>query len=161
MRRRLGKSRTRRSRHGLTRLVNGLGCDAGMTAVEFALVAPIILGLLLGAMEMGRAGFSLAVLNRAAAQTTRWVVVNPRDVTGSESLATYKTRIETFARSKLALVSPANIVSVTATPIADAANNATEVDVQIVYDFKWTLPFVSDGKTRLTATSSGFVVRDK
>ncbi len=47
-------------------------CDRGATAVEFAFIAPVMIALILGTIETGRALFTMTSISRALAETTRW-----------------------------------------------------------------------------------------
>lgn len=132
----------------------------GATAVEFALTAPIVLGLIFGAMEGGRAIFTQAVLNHAAQSTTRWAIVNPP--AAGQTAQQYSDSLEVHANSKLILISPNKVATSTATSPTNPADNTRTITISVSYDFDWMLPFVgaATGPIRLSAMSSGFLAEN-
>lgn len=70
----------------------------GAAAVEFALVLPLFLVLVLGAMDLGRIFFTLNALGAAAQQAGRYAMINPRTVSCD-------ARIADFARDVAASMS--------------------------------------------------------
>ena len=61
--------------------------QAGATAVEFALIAPILFLLLFGAMEAGRLLFVQAALHHAVADAARCASINPDTCSSPKALA--------------------------------------------------------------------------
>ena len=102
----------------------------GVAAVEFALLAPVFLALLLGAMETGRLLWTRSMLQFAAEEATRYALVR-RDATTSA--------IEAIARSNL--MAAGGTVTITVT------SNANEIEVKADQDFTFLvqglLPFGS------------------
>jgi Flp pilus assembly protein TadG len=70
------------------RRLDRIGCD-GHAAAEFALVIPILLVLIVGVFEFGRAYWIQNTLQFAAEQTARCVMANPPSpTTGTTSVTT-------------------------------------------------------------------------
>lgn len=69
----------------------------GAAAVEFALVVPVFLMLLLGGMEFGRYVWTAVTLEHAAREATRFALVHPE---GGSSMTA--DEIATLARSRAA-----------------------------------------------------------
>ncbi len=65
----------------------------GTTAVEFALLAPVLFSLILGAIEFGRFLWTLEALNYAVQEAARCWVVNP------DGKCATSTAVQTFAAS--------------------------------------------------------------
>ena len=59
----------------------------GAAAVEFALVLPLFLVLVLGAMDLGRIFFTINALGAAAQQAGRYAMINPRTVSCDAAIA--------------------------------------------------------------------------
>ncbi|THD80526.1 MAG: pilus assembly protein [Phenylobacterium sp.] len=112
----------------------------GATAVEFAFVAPVLLALLLGVMEIGRAFWSQAALNFVVQQVARCEVVSPTNP-HCDSAADIKT----YAATALPSV---NLSSATFTVTANPACG-TQVTAAVPYGFlAWKL-----GKSPLTMSA--------
>jgi Flp pilus assembly protein TadG len=150
------------ARGGKTRLFGlfrGPDSDSGVSAVEFAMIAPIFLAMVLGIIDLGRAGFAQAVMFKAAQETSRWVVVNPRNAGAGETEIQYQVRVQNVAASRLNVLT-GTAPTVVAVATADAALESTSVDLTITYNFNWIMPFVVGGTTTFTSHSNGFLVED-
>lgn len=112
----------------------------GIAAVEFALLAPVFLGLLLGAVETGRLLWTRSVLQFAAEEAARYALVRT-DATSAE--------IEAIARS--------NLIGTGTAPVnLTVVNTADEVDIQATQNFTFLaqglLPFgpvLLEGSSRM------------
>ncbi len=70
------------------------GGDTGATtAVEFALVAPLVIALILGAMQIAVIYLAQAELENAAEQAARLVLTRQAPVAGSSGQASFKTAV--------------------------------------------------------------------
>ena len=139
-----------------------LSDQSGMAvSIEFALIAPILLGLVFGVMEAGRLMFTQGVLYFAAQETTRFAMVT--QPTGDPpDLAAYESLLSDFAKDKVIIIDP-NLVRPTPAvdAVVDPATGTRTVSVQVAYDFEWMLPFVGDsGTITLTSTSEGFLAEN-
>ena len=63
----------------------------GQSFVEFALVAPVLLLLLLITLDFGRMFMSYVTLNNAARVAANFGSVNPANFTGTPNVTTYNT----------------------------------------------------------------------
>ena len=88
---RLGMSKSRaRAKLWLARA----GGDArATTAVEFALVAPLVIALILGAMQIAVIYLAQAELENAAEQAARLVLTNQAPASGSAGQASFQTAV--------------------------------------------------------------------
>ncbi len=59
----------------------------GQTMVEFALILPVLLLVVLGLIEFGRAFFYYTMVSNAAREGTRYGIVQPKDLAGIEDAA--------------------------------------------------------------------------
>jgi Flp pilus assembly protein TadG len=55
------------------------GAEEGATAVEFALVAPVLIGLIMGLVELGRLAWTFHALQHAVQETARHAMVHDAD----------------------------------------------------------------------------------
>ena len=158
-------------RHALVsrfvRFFRGPGSEAGVTAVEFALVAGVFLTLLLGVIELGRFSFTQAMLFYAAEEGTRWAVVNPpprADAPASEHTA-YEDQLKDFIRSPVALaglIDGQGVDAVINPNITNNADNTRWVDIQVRYTFTFLMPFVGGlGPIEIDADSTGFLAEEE
>jgi Flp pilus assembly protein TadG len=107
-----------------------LKTQSGQSAVEFALVLPLLLILLLGILEFGLVLYDKAVITNAAREGARAGVVamNPRPTLGdAEQVA------RDYCQAYLVTFGPNNL-QVYATP---TAAGAAALQVTVKYDYGW------------------------
>ena len=113
----------------------------GQGFVEFALILPVLLLLLLGIIEFGYVFAAYSGMFNAAREGTRYGVVNPRDVSG----------IVDSARGKIFLAEPADVnISVTYDSGPDTSEFTdpaqvqigNRVKVQVMYDLPTITPVI-------------------
>ncbi|MEQ8665983.1 MAG: pilus assembly protein [Rhodospirillales bacterium] len=97
----------------------------GATAVEFALVAPIFLIMVLGCIDVSRALWIKATMQHAVEQTARYAVVN----TGAST-----SDLETFATAEIAAAGFSD-AGVTFTASTDTTGGVQFVTVSASYPF--------------------------
>lgn len=111
---------------------------AGSTAVEFALILPIFLSMLLGIIEFGRVMWIQNTLQFAAEEATRYAVVRSSATTAE---------ITAYAKAKVTGINPE---SVTWTAVSDIS----EVRMNANYEFDFLVPeLLPFGPIPLTASS--------
>lgn len=138
-------------KRGLRNLILGrsarlVACRKGATAVEFAIVLPVVLTALLAVMEGGRLAYTQAAISFAAQEATRFAVVREGSVTIEE--------IERFAKSKLIGL---NEDLAAASALSDPEFGSSKYTVNITYPFRPIAPYVGRDTIRLSASSSGFL----
>jgi len=112
----------------------------GQSMVELALILPIVLLVVLGIIEFGRAFFIYTVVSGAAREGARYGITQPKDLAG----------ITAAARSRLVLLSP-NAVAVDVTwddgsnPIPDylIKLGKSRVVVEVQTQFTMITPIIS------------------
>ena len=124
----------------LKRLIKNI---KGATAVEFAIVLPIFLSFVLGAMEVAHAVYSQGVMRFAIQEVARTIMVNS-ELSPSD--------IESAVNEKLSGLNVADIIDITATEVDNGDTTATlTLFVSYKYDFEvplvTTIPLVFDSKT--------------
>ena len=66
--------------------------DGGSSAIEFAMVAPLLIGLLFGVFEFGRALWTQALLEFAVEQASRCATINTTVCSSANTIATYASQ---------------------------------------------------------------------
>ena len=122
---------------------------SGVTAVEFALMAPVLFALLFGTIEFGRVAYTQGVVSFAAEEATRYAVVN---------YAISEDEVRDVARACLLGINPDRIQAVVVTGPIDPVDNTRAISVQVSYNFEFLLPFLPDGIISLVGTSRGFLI---
>jgi Flp pilus assembly protein TadG len=124
---------------------NFLRNTVGATAVEFALVCPLIFSAVLGTFETGRALFVRNQIAEAAAAGARAVIVSSNNATTIENAV--KNRFSTAMR-------PNVIVNQTNVTIA----GATFKKIEVVYDHDFIIK-LGDGLSGITITLTRYAPR--
>lgn len=70
----------------------GVNKPRGQSLVEFALVLPVVLMLMLGLLDFGRAYYALVALRDAADEGATYAAISPFDVTGIRTRASEASR---------------------------------------------------------------------
>ena len=138
--RRYGRYRHRRG------LIPLWACRLGATAVEFALVMPIFLAMVLGVIEMSRAMWIKATMQYAVEQTTRYFMVNNDKTT---------TELETYVQARFLEMGMSSIVSsVTYAATLDDTTTPDNMTITLTYDFKALVSFIPVPDVTLSATAN-------
>ncbi|MGC2162893.1 MAG: TadE/TadG family type IV pilus assembly protein [Silvibacterium sp.] len=156
---------------GAPRSRGALGSD-GAALVEFALCSAILFSLLIGIMELSIAFFTYHYVNDAAREASRWAMVRGStsctntpgltdcDATGAEvqtfvrnlgypSIVSSNTTVNT-AWCTVSATQPASWSGCSATG-SNAPGNV--VQVQVIYAFPLSIPFVSKQTLSIQSTS--------
>jgi len=115
----------------------------GATAVEFAMVAPVFLIMVIGVFELGRAMWIRASMQYAVEETTRFAIVNTSATTSA--LATYASTA--YSSSGI------NIAGATFSATQATTSGITYVTISGSYDFSVIVPLVPIPDVTLTAKS--------
>ena len=116
-----------------------LACCRGATAVEFAIVAPLYLAMMVGVFELSRAMWIKASMQYAVEETSRYALVNT---------SASATTLQTYAESKLSdtgVGSTGMIFTITA--------DGTVADIQVSYSFETLTSLLPFPSLALTAKS--------
>ncbi len=114
--------------------------SAGQSLVEFALILPLMVLVVFGIFELGRAFFAYIAVANSAREAVRMYTFTPSTTTYNEMIQTVSTEI-----GNSTLVNPANITSividcgtaygilVTSTPILNTCPKEQPVRVTVTY----------------------------
>lgn len=132
------------------RALRRLPADAsGVSTVEFALLTPVLLGLLFGVVEFGRVAYTQGVISFAAEEATRFAVVN-YDISEED--------VRDLARACLLGIDPQRINAIIVTGPVDPVDNTRTISVEVAYSFEFLLPFLPADVITLSGQSRGFLI---
>lgn len=125
----------------LKQFIKGRKSESGSAAVEFALVAPVLIAIMMGLIDFGRLFWTKNTMQFAVDETARFAMVNP--ASSPATLTAYATN-----RISGSLTG----VTFTATPTTISGVDYQTINAQFTYNHM--IPFVPLGTTILTARSS-------
>lgn len=131
-----------------------MSCRRATTAVEFAFIAPVLILLLLGTIEAGRAIWTKTTLEHAIADTVRWAYTNVWvEDAQADALAQQRRLIERFRERATGIdVPPGGISAEIEAPNCTAA----AVTLGVTYRFQPVIrEFLPWDSVELSASSSG------
>ena len=136
----------RTRRHGL-----GIADASGATAVEFALLLPVFIGIVFGLIEIGRVLYTNHSLDFAVREATRYAIV--RSATSPTPATT--TNIEDVVKARTTGLDPAKL----AVAVSYAPDNSpgSVVTVQVSYNYQFLIPMYLVEPISLTSSSQMIV----
>jgi Flp pilus assembly protein TadG len=151
------KHQASQSRPMLSRIVR-LGDERGQAMVEFALIAPVLLLLVIGVVEFGRAWNAYQVVTDAAREGARVAVVNNLNgATVADSLARVTVR-NALGRAGLA----ANTATITLSGMGGATGTSATVSIDYPYTFRFLAPLMKWTAADASITlKTSFVMRNE
>lgn len=112
--------------------------ERGVGAVEAALTLPILIVMMLGLMEVGRALFIKGVMTHSVQEGARFALVSP--IASEEAI---KDRV----RQNFVLIDPANITAFTVQNVVNTDNTRT-ITITLSYNHQLIIPLaLSSGLT--------------
>ena len=129
----------------------------GSALIEFALLGPAVIALMIGVLQIGLGMQALNAMRSVSAETARYAAVEFQKE-NSPTNGTIKTQAESIASS-----SPFNLdASATTVTIADATtqrvSGAREITMTITYTVPTILPFMGWASPTLTHSRPIFVI---
>lgn len=101
--------------------------ERGQDLVEYALVLPIMMLILMTILDLGRAVYYYSAIHNSAREGVRYGIINPDDPAG----------IEAVVRTKAVALEPAALTVVVTNPDEDT------VQVTVTYQFTVVTPLVA------------------
>lgn len=118
--------------------------DAGTSAVEFVLVVPLLLVVLVGVVDLARIGYVNLSLTAASYEGARYSALFPRGVASNSGLVSQITTIVNNSDGDAASVAAPDLnqsLSPLVVPCSSSASVTNEnTEVTISATFKWFLP---------------------
>jgi Flp pilus assembly protein TadG len=137
----------------------------GSTVAEFAFTLPVLVLMIFGIIDFGRAIYAYHFVSDAAREATRWASVRGSACTGLDSCPAQASDVSDYvahlappgidtSASKLNVetdwVPPPNALSVCA---SQPKNPGCAVQVKVTYKFNFMLPFLPSKTFRLTSSA--------
>lgn len=117
--------------------------EKGQELVEYALILPIMLLILMSILDMGRAVYYYSAIHNSAREGVRYGIINPDDPAG----------IEAVVRNKAVALQPTDLTVVVTLPDEDT------VEVTVTYQFVAITPIAGAllGDNTITLGSSAMM----
>ncbi len=112
--------------------------ERGATAIEFALILPLLLLLIIGLVDFGRMGFVQVSVTSASREGAR---LSSLDSTGTGTTATIASYVQTAApnAAKVSQLDGAGTLTVSVTQCS-GSQSSENTSVTASTNFKWLLP---------------------
>ncbi|HVN68612.1 MAG TPA: TadE/TadG family type IV pilus assembly protein [Candidatus Binatia bacterium] len=145
----------------MTRTAGRLHYERGASIPETAIVIGVLLALILGIMDFGRAMYTYAFIAQITREGARWATVRGSQCALLDNCNATSAQIQTYVRGlSEGLTTPSNI-NVTATwpstscPAGSSGNApGCAVSVNTTYQYKFTLiPFLASLPLNISSTS--------
>jgi len=132
--------------------------ERGASLVETTIVMGVILALLFGIIEFGRAMYTYAFVAQIAREGARWAIVRGSQCTQLDHCNASKSDIQTYVQSLSEGATNASSIAATAawgSCPAGLSGNAPgcSVTVTVTYPFTFVAPFVSKLVINMSSTS--------
>jgi Flp pilus assembly protein TadG len=132
--------------------------ERGSALVEFAVATTLLLTMMFGAMDFGRALYTYTKVSEAARQGTRYAIVRGSScTTWTTACPASATDVQTYLKDVPMGLNPSSMtVTTTWTP---NKNPGSTVNVNVQYSFQFILPFLPSGTINMASTSQMVVSR--
>ncbi|MDA8439676.1 MAG: pilus assembly protein [Propionibacterium sp.] len=136
----------------------------GQALVEFAVILPVLMLILLGSIDFGRIMFSYIQINNAAREGVAYAMGQPNDVAGITQRALQETDVQSQRGENPVTVTVTCIDSATGTVVtcssAPSTGLGSEVKVAVSEQFNFFTPLISNlfPEFTMTASSTGFTL---
>lgn len=107
--------------------------ENGQSILEFALTLPLLVMMLMGLLDFGRAYFVVVMLNDAAAEGAVYAGAAPRDING------IKLRVVEAAADDLVSIGLENVNVISSSIVAGAS-----ITVSVTYEFTFLTPLIGE-----------------
>lgn len=125
----------------------------GQSLVEFVLLLPLLLMLILGAMDFGRLFFTKMVITNAAREGANYLAYHPGDITGMESIIADEANSSTVEYSDL-VIQPTGCCT-----IGQPVTVTISTTVDLVFDSVFEFLGMIDGPIQLTSSVEMMVLK--
>ena len=144
-------------------LRRGLSRDAaGSVAIEFALIGPAMLAMLLGVLQIGIGMQNYNALRSVSAEVARYAVINAQDAAAQSNMTLRDTNeeLQDYAR-EIATETPyglqANKLTVTITSVPTRVDGASERTIQLQYNIPSVLGVIGIDSIPITYSRPVFI----
>ncbi len=134
----------------------------GSVAVEFALIGPAMLAMLLGVLQFGIGMQNYNALRSISAEVARYAVIDAQDAAAQSNMTLRDTNaeLETYAR-EIATIAPyglkASNLTVTVSSVPTRVDGASERSIVIRYNIPSVLGVIGINSIPITYTRAVFI----
>ncbi|HLI97434.1 MAG TPA: TadE/TadG family type IV pilus assembly protein [Candidatus Baltobacteraceae bacterium] len=116
----------------------------GTAMVEFAISSLVLLMLLLGILELGRALYTYHTIADAARLGARWAIVRGSGCIDASCPAT-QSSVKSYVLAHVPLLDPSSVTVTANWPSGEAAGDPVSVTVK--YNFNFAVPYIGNSLT--------------
>jgi len=143
----------------------------GVTIVEQALILPVLLAVMFGAIDMSRALYAYHYVSYMAREATRWASVRGGGINGSATTGQIQALVSNVSgmgldpaqiTSNVSWVAPPNRTPLCPGGLANSSLNnkpGCMVQVTVNYDYKFIFPFLPSGTFRISSESQMIITQ--
>ncbi len=134
----------------------------GSVAIEFAMIGPAMLAMLLGVLQFGIGMQNYNALRSVSAEVARYAVIDAQDAAAKSNMTMRdtNTELEQFAR-EIATNAPYGLngsnLTVTVTSVQTRVDGASERSIQISYNIPSVLSVIGISSIPITYTRAVFI----
>lgn len=128
----------------------------GQSLVEFALVLPLLLMLVLGAMDFGRLFYTKMVITNAAREGANYFAYHPGDITGMKSVMVDEANSSTITLTEGDIPDPQILYDEDSREIVKVT---VEMPVDLVFDSVFEFLGMIDGPIQLESSVEMMVLK--
>ncbi|HEY6327507.1 MAG TPA: TadE/TadG family type IV pilus assembly protein [Candidatus Cybelea sp.] len=131
----------------------------GTSLAETTIVMGVVLALIFGVIDFGRAMYTYAFVAQIAREGARWAIVRGAQCTQLDHCNAQSSDVQTYVQSlSEGATNPAGIHAIATWPSCPAGATSTNepgctVSVNVTYTFAFIAPFVSHLTMQLSSTS--------
>ena len=135
---------------------------AGSVAIEFALIGPTMLAMLLGVLQIGIGMQNYNALRSVSSEVARYAVINAQDAAAQSNMTLRDTNdeLEAYA-AEIATVPPyglqANRLTVTVTSVPSRVDGASERTISLQYTIPSVLGVIGIDEIPITYSRPVFI----
>ena len=134
--------------------------ERGSSTLETVIVMGVLLGMICGIIDFGRAIYTYGFVAQLARQGARWAIVRGSQCTLLTDCNATSAEVQTYVQSlAYGFITPSSVVATTTWPACHPGSSGNapgcNVEVTVTYPFKFALPWMptSLGTLNMTSTS--------
>jgi len=128
--------------------------ERGTTLVETAVVMAVLLAIMFGVIDFGRALYTYSFVANAAREGARWAIVRGSKCTLLDHCPASSSDLQTYVRSlSEGATNPSSITASLSFPSGGSNAPGSVAEVTVTYPFVFMLPFMPSAGIKMTSTS--------
>lgn len=131
--------------------------EAGNASLEFAFAAPVLIVLMIGALQMGIVMHATGEMRHAVGEGIRFAKVGRLTATTGADRETQEALVKQTVAAHYSGVTTADVKTVAWATGVDTANNAPWVEITLTYQVQPVIPFVNMGLLTMTQQKRAYL----